>query len=198
MSVDRLRFEQAIAAIDAANADDPTRLEWRGETRPKEMVHAELMTAWVERLDPGATEEQLLAARANHLRRWAIPREGYPEGRAGYLRWRRELGKRHAEDVGAILSEHGYPASSIERVQQIVRKEGLKKDPQVQAHEDALCLTFLQTQFDPLADRLGDDHTVEVLRKTLAKMSPRGRSEALELDLGERARALVERALAAA
>ena len=198
MPVDRLRFEQAIAAIDEANADDPARLEWRGEVRPKELVHAELMTAWVRRLDPEATEEQLLAARANHLRRWAIPRDEYPEGRAGYLRWRRELGKRHAEDVAAILTEHGYPEPAIERVQRIVRKEGLKKDPQVQAHEDALCLTFLQTQFDPLADRLGDDHTVEVLRKTLAKMSPRGRSEALELDLDDRARGLIERALSSA
>jgi hypothetical protein len=66
----------------------------------------------------------------------------------------------------------------------------------VQTHEDALCLVFLQTQFTPLADRLGDDKTVEVLRRTLPKMSPRGRSEALELELSDRERSLVAQALA--
>ena len=56
-------------------------------------------------------------------------------------------------------------------------------DPAVQTHEDALCLTFLQTQFAELADKLGDDRTVEVVRKTLAKMSDQGRTEALALAL---------------
>lgn len=93
--MDRFRFEQAVAAIDAANADDPDTLVWAGEERPKEQLHAELMTRWVRRLDPEATEAQLLAARAHHLRRWALPRGEYPEGRAGYLRWRKDLNRRH-------------------------------------------------------------------------------------------------------
>jgi hypothetical protein len=78
---DRFRFEHAIAAIDAANAEDPDCIEFRGETRPKELVHAELMTGWVRRLAPDASEAQMLAARADHhLRRWVVPRATYPEG----------------------------------------------------------------------------------------------------------------------
>jgi len=193
--MDRLRHEQAIAAIDAANADDPNTLVWAGDVRPKELLHAELMTRWVRRLDPDPSEAQLLAARAHHLRRWALPRDEYPDGRAGYLRWRKDLNRRHRSDVAAILADLGYDPVEVARVQEIVGKVALASDPQVQTHEDALCLVFLQTQFTELADRLGDDKTVEVLRRTLAKMSPRGRSEALELGLSPRERGLVERAL---
>ena len=194
--MDRFRHEQAVAAIDAANADDPDTLEWLGESRPKELLHAELMTRWVRRLDPDPTEAQLLAARAHHLRRWALHRSAYPEGRAGYLRWRKECSRRHQADVAAILADLGYDPVEVARVQEIIGKVDLATDPQVQVHEDALCLVFLQTQFTALADRLGDDKTVEVLRRTIAKMSPRGRSEALELPLGDRERAIVGRALA--
>jgi len=190
------RFEQAITAIDAANADDPFVLVIDGVTRPKEQAHAEMMTGWVHRLDPSAGEAQLLAARAHHLRRWTSPRTDFPEGRAGYLRWRTALKARHADEVAAILAEVGYGPEVIEQVQHIVRKESIKADPVVQTHEDALCLTFLQTQFAELADRLGDDKTVDVVRKTLAKMSDQGRTEALALAMSPGERALVERALA--
>ena len=46
-----------------------------------------------------------------------------------------------------------------------------------------LCLVFLQTQVLDLAEQLGPDKAVDVLAKTVKKMSPRGRSEALELEL---------------
>src|SRR3954466_15572295 len=109
------------------------------------------MTAWVQRLDPDATEEQLLAARANPLRRWTLPRTDYPEGRSGYLRWRKELGRRQAEGVGEILAAAGYDDATTARVGAIVAKVDLRTDPQVATHEDALCLVFLQTQFAELA-----------------------------------------------
>ena len=189
------RFEEAIAGIDAANADDPNTIVVRGEQRPKEQAHAELMTEWVQRIDPDAGELQLLAARAHHLRRWVIPRSEYPDGRPGYLRWRRRLKDVHAEEVGRILGRAGYSTAEIERVQAIVRKEGLGSDDAVQAHEDALCLVFLETQLDELTEKVGDERMVEVLRKTLAKMGERGRRFALGLELDEHQRALVGRAL---
>jgi len=189
------RFEQTIATIDAANADDPETILVRGERRPKELAHAELMTAWVQTLDPDAGEAQLLAARAHHLRRWSIPRSSFPDGRAGYLRWRTTLNRQHAAEVGTILSGAGYDDATIDQVQRIIRKEGLKTDATVQTHEDALCLVFLETQLRDLVDRLGEDKSVEVIAKTLRKMSQRGIDAALGLTLDERARAAVVRAL---
>jgi hypothetical protein len=189
------RFEAAIAAIDAANADDPVSIEVRGERRPKELAHAELMTEWVRRLDPGASEAQLLAARAHHLRRWTSPRSSHPDGRAGYLRWRAALKRQHAAEVAGILEAAGYDEATVERVQRIITKTGLGQDPEVQVHEDALCLVFLETQLADTAARLGDEHIVEVIRKTVAKMSPAGLAEVDGLPLADHDRDLVSRAL---
>jgi hypothetical protein len=190
------RFERALAAIDAANAEDPRTIVVAGVARPKEQAHAEMAMAWVQRLDPRAGEAQLLAARAHHLRRWAVPRTSYPEGRAGYLRWRAAQKARHAEEVAAILDEVGYTPPFVDRVGQIIRKEGLGHDPAVQTHEDALCLVFLETQLSPTATDLGIDKTVQVVRKTIAKMSPAALTAARELAYDEVGSTVLAAALA--
>lgn len=190
------RFTLAIERVDAANADDPNTIEVDGRTRPKEQAHAEMASQWVRRLDPEAGELQLLAARAHHLRRWSLPRTDYPEGRAGYLRWRTDLKKQHAVEVGAILADVGYDDDEIERVQQIIRKQGLASDPDVQTHEDALCLVFLQTQVDETLAKLDDDdHRIDVLRKTAKKMSSEALDIAGGLDYSPGTAALLGRAL---
>ena len=190
------RLAAALMAIDAANADDPNVITVDGVARPKELAHAELMTHWVRTLDPECSEEQLLAARAHHLRRWTIPRASYPDGRSGYLKWRTALKRQHAADVGAILREAGYDDDSVARVQAIVTKRGLGHDHAVQVHEDALCLVFLETQLDELADRMGDDKTVDILQKTAKKMSPAGLEAARGLRFSPSKAALLDRALA--
>jgi hypothetical protein len=189
------RFEAALRAIDEANADDPNTIEIDGVVVPKELGHARLMTEWVQRLDAAATDAQLLAARAHHLRRWVVPRTSYPEGRAGYLRWRTDQKRRHAEEVAVILANAGYEPEVIDRVQAIVRKEGLARDPAVQTHEDALCLVFLQTQLAETAADLGHDKAVDVLRKTARKMSERGLAAAATLPYDDDNRRLLAEAL---
>ncbi|MBM4415150.1 MAG: DUF4202 domain-containing protein [Chloroflexi bacterium] len=190
------RFARAVAAIDAANAADSTLLATPEGPRPKELVHAERLTAWVRRLRPDASEALLLAARAHHIRRWTVLRRSYPEGRQGYLRWRRDLHRFHAEEAARLLAEAGYDAAFCARVGQIVRKDRLTQDPEVQTLEDGLCLVFLELQLDELGDRLADDaKMVGVLRKSWRKMSAAGREVALGLELSEAGRALVRRAL---
>jgi hypothetical protein len=188
-------LRRALAAIDAANADDPHEIVIRGERRPKELGHAELASEWLRCMRPDADEALVLAVRAHHLRRWAVPRSAYPEGRAGYLRWRTALKNLHATEAGRILEEVGYDDATVARVQDILRKRGLGTDPDVQVFEDVLCLVFLETQLHELAAKLAPDHIVEVIRKTLPKMSEEGRRLALSLPLGPDDAALLERAL---
>jgi len=185
----------AIDAIDAVNAEDPTIATVRGRVGPKELLHAQLVTEWVRALDRGASDVQLAAARAHHLRRWAHPRSEYPAGRAGYLRWRAAAKRRHAEEVAGLLEDVGWDRDRIEAVQRLVRKEGLGSEAAVQVHEDALCLVFLETQLADVAAELGEEHTTEVLRKTLAKMSPAGLAAAANLELSGPAADLLSRAL---
>ncbi len=194
---DRLR--EALEAIDAANADDPNRIEVRGLARPKEQAHAELASEWVERLDPDASDALRLAARAHHLRRWEIPRSDYPMGRAGYHRWRRALQEHHAAVADRILADRGWDEATRDRVGAIVRKRGLGRDPEVQVFEDALCLVFVETQFAALREQMADDDKLAgVVRKTAAKMSPKALEQVAALPLAPRDLALVERALQSA
>lgn len=190
-------FARAVAAIDAANAEDPVRIVVDGVERPKELAHADVVERWVRRLDPSATEAQILAARAHHLRRWVVPRSDYPDGRSGYLRWRADHKRRQALEVAGLLEEAGFDQAIIDHVADLVAKKGLGREPAVQTHEDALCLAFLELQLDELADRLGDAHTIEVITKTAAKMSPKGLTAAASLDLRGRGGSLVASALAA-
>ena len=187
------RFGRAVEAIDAANADDPNTIVARGVARPKELAHAELVSEWVVVLQPDASEALRLAARAHHLRRWTVPRTSYPAGRAGYLRWRRDLHEHHARDVGELLAGVGYDDDIIARVQDLVRKRGLGKDPEVQTLEDALCLVFLETQFDDLAARMDAEKLNGVVDKTLKKMSPDAIARVADLDLTDDARTRLAR-----
>jgi Domain of unknown function (DUF4202) len=175
------RLAAAIAAIDAFNAADPKRVVVGGRDLADSVRYAERMTAWIERLEPRASDALRLAARAQHIGRWTIPRTDYPEGPAGYGRWRRDLARFHAETAARILAEAGYDSAIIARVGALIRKEGLGRDPDTQALEDAACLTFLETGFDEFSRRHPDDKVVDIVRKTWRKMSPNGRTLAAEL-----------------
>lgn len=195
------RFAATMAAIDAVNATDPTTATIGDDRGPKELVHARAMSSWLDRLDPQADELQHLAARAHHLRRWERPRSDYPEGRAGYLRWRTDARRFHSDEIAAILGAQGYSELDVQRVVSIVRKDGIgaadrsSVDPAVQTHEDALCLVFLQAQLTGVAGQLGASATVAVLVKTMAKMSDKGIAVASTVALDEASRSLFAAAL---
>lgn len=189
-------YRRAVAAIDAANAGDPTTVVVRGRAQPLALAHGRLAAGWVGTLAPAAGEAVLLAARAHHLRRWELPRAAYPDGRAGYLRWRRDQKARHARDVGALLAAAGHDAAVVARVQALVRRERLARDADAQVVEDAACLVFLETQLAGTAARLAPDRMREILRATAAKMSPAGRAAVAAVPLAPPERALVDAALA--
>ncbi|MEN9646689.1 MAG: hypothetical protein RL238_3358 [Actinomycetota bacterium] len=192
----RQRHEVARGAIDAANVLDPTLVEVRGERRPLALVHGQLAAEWVQALHPGADPLLLLAARAHHLRRWELPRSQYPEGKAGYHRWKRDQRQRHADDVAALLSPLGYDASEIETVQRWIRRDQLSTDAGSQAVEDAACLVFIETQLADVATKLDRDHLIDVIRKTAKKMSAEALGAVGRIPLGEAEQRLLADALA--
>lgn len=190
------RFRRAIEAIDVLNREDPRREVHDGTDHPKELLYSQRMTRWLERLDPRASEALRLAVRAQHIRRWEIPRERYPEGRRGYHQWRTELLRFHAKTTAEVLREAGYDEETVARVGSLIRKERLKRDPEAQTLEDAACLVFLEDYFADFATKHGEEKIITILRKTWKKMSERAREAALALDLPAGARTLVEKALA--
>lgn len=189
------RLQRLLERIDALNAEDPNTDVVDGSSHPRELLYAQRLSAWVLRLKPDASEPLRIASRGQHLRRWTIPRDRYPRTRGGYLRWRETLKTFHAEEVGRLMQEQGYPDPDIQRVRTLILKKAPPGDPEAQTLEDALCLVFLETQFADLRHKTPEEKMVEVLQKTWKKMGEQGRAEALKLPLGGEEQALLARAL---
>ncbi|MCW3780067.1 DUF4202 domain-containing protein [Defluviimonas salinarum] len=176
------RLATTLAAIDAANSADPDR----HEGAPAARLYGERMTAELERLFPEASDALRIAARGQHIERWTSPRSDYPEGREGYLTWRRDLAAFHARRVGGIMAEAGYDEATIAHVGTMLRKEGIKRDAEVQALEDVICFTFLRWYFSPFAEGRNAEELERIVAKTARKMSAEARARALaEFDLPE-------------
>jgi hypothetical protein len=188
------RFQQVLRRFDDENARDPNLITIAGAVHPRELFYAERLTEWVLRLCPEASEALQLAARCQHICRWMIPRNSYPMTRAGYLRWREELKRFHAQRSSEILREAGYPEEMIARVRELNLKKNLGEDPECQVLEDALCLETLQYQLGDLMDKTDPDKMVVILQKTWKKMSPAARQEALGLSFSDREKDLLSRA----
>ncbi len=113
-----------------------------------------------------------IAARAHHLARWKIEHSSYPDGRAGYLRWRKASKTASAELLAETLAPFDVAPELVRRAVDLVQRIGLGTDPEAQAVEDVACLVFLETDYVALLQRLGATSTAGAVRKTLKKMSP--------------------------
>lgn len=166
---------RALTLIDTANAADPT-VE---DGQPAALLYGQRMTAEADRQCPGATDTFRIAARGQHIERWLLPRDAYPDGKAGYLEWRREQARRHAARLAGIMAEAGYGPDDQARAGVLVRKEGLKRDAEVQALEDVICFVFLRHYFAPFAAKHDPAAVVDIVAKTARKMSAAARNAAL-------------------
>lgn len=189
------KFERAISLIDEVNSTDPTQ-EVVGDTVfPKELLYSLRMSQQLLEFLPDASEELQLAARAQHIKRWAIPRESYPMDRIGYLKWREDLKVMHAKITDELLLEAGYGEEIRDRVTFLVKKKLIKKDSESQTLEDVICLVFLKHYFEDFSRKHSDEKLIDILRKTWQKMSEKGRKAALNLKLSDTASDLLNAAL---
>jgi len=188
------RFDAAILAIDEANGEDTRSIEIGGRSRPYALVYGERMTERLAIMYPDASEDLKIAARAQHLRRFDIARSDYPEGRNGYNEWRRACREHHAKLVGAIMTNCGYGTAETERVGMLIRKEQLKKDRESQALENVVDVVFIEHYFDEFLAKYSaydEAKMIDIVGKTLRKMSPKGHGAVLALPLPERHRRLI-------
>jgi tRNAThr (cytosine32-N3)-methyltransferase len=189
-------FQRARELIDSAHAADPHRTD---DGQPAELVYATRMEAWVTRVAEAPTPLLCLAARCQHLERWSVPRSRFPEGKVGYLSWRKSLYTKQAERARSLLLEAGISPEEAAEVATWVSKSGLKTNPGTQALEDAACLVFLENEISAFAAQHAEyprEKFIEILRKTWRKMSPRAQALALKLDLPTPIASLVQEALA--
>ena len=178
-------FQNASAWIDAENAQDPNSEIYQSKTYPKELLYSNRMYERLMDFYPNASEEVQIASKAQHICRWKMPRESYSMDRVGYLKWREDLKKFHANLTAEILKKAGYPQEFIDRVSFLIEKKSLKKDAETQLLEDVICLVFLENYFDPFVQKHDREKMKNIILKTWNKMSEAGHQEALKINYSD-------------
>lgn len=204
MSIDPIndpesKLRQCLSEFDQLNAQDPNSDTHNGAQVAKELLYSQRMTARLAVFNSGASELLKLAAHAQHIQRWKSPRSDYPEGRSGYMLWRKELGAFHAEVASNIMRAHDYSEADCLRVAELLQKKNLKRDAEVQCLEDVICLVFIEFYLLDFVHKYSDSYSEEklfkIVQKTWKKMSPSGHAAALELPLDNDLLELIKRAL---
>jgi Domain of unknown function (DUF4202) len=175
-------YEKAVALIDAANSEDPNRVSVVGREWPKELLYSQRMSDMLERFAPEADDAMKLALRAQHIQRWKSPRENYPMDRIGYLQWRKDLYKFHAQTAAALLAQAGYGDEVIDRVSRAVAKLQIKENPDTQLLEDVTDLVFIEhymLEFAGKHPEYDEEKWLDIVRKTWKKMSAAAQQFAL-------------------
>ena len=188
------RFQKAIATFDDYNSKDPNQVEIEGSLISKELLYARRMTEKLHHFSPEASVPVQLAVRCQHIGRWEIPRNSYPITRKGYLQWRNSLKLHHASIAEKILRDCPYDEGSIEKVKFLVLKQQLQQHPESQLLEDIICLVFVEYYLEEFAAKHDDEKIVDILTKTLRKMSDRGINTAVQISLSDKMTRLLKRA----
>ena len=176
MSQQQSTFDKAMALLDAANNEDPNQETVDDKVWPKELLYAHRMSDMLERYAPDADDAMKLAIRAQHIQRWKSPRDAYPMDRIGYLKWRKDLYKFHAQTAADLLKQAGYGEEVTDRVMQAVSKKNISNNPDTMLVEDVAGLVFIEHYMQAFVDKHSDydeEKWLDIIRKTWKKMTDR-------------------------
>lgn len=194
-AVSQSRLAQVLALIDEENQQDPNLEQADGQAWPKEYLYGRRMSEQQAAFVPDASELLQIACRAQHIKRWSIARASYPMNRAGYYQWRTDLGAFHGDLTAELMAKVGYNEAEQAAIKDLLLKKQLKRDPQVQALEDVICLVFMRYYLADFATRHTPEKIISIIQKTWCKMSSEGQAAALALTLEPEVQELVAKAL---
>jgi Domain of unknown function (DUF4202) len=195
MKTDRDSFNSVIIEVDVANSEDPRLDIVDGVLVPRELIYARRMTKRLALLYPEASDSLQIAARAQHICRWRLPRDQYPSGKSGYHAWRLACRKLHASLISELMSKHGYSDHKIEDVCKLIEKQDLKSNPDSQRLENVVGVVFVEYYLDAFSKHQTEEKLVGILRKTTRKMSAEGLQAVRSLKLSPSLSDLLAKAL---
>ncbi len=191
---DEKKMGMAFALFDAYNSNDIHKDRIEDKVFPKEFLYAVRMTQKLNHYAPAAAEPVRLAARCQHIGRWEIPRESYSPDKKGYLQWRSQLALHHAKIADDILTECHYDQGTIDSVKFLLQKKQLQHNPETQLLEDVICLVFIEFYLADFADQHPDEKVIDILKKTLKKMTPKAIETAVKIPVSNAVKKLIENA----
>ncbi|WDE98365.1 DUF4202 domain-containing protein [Lentisphaera profundi] len=190
-------YAKAVSMILDKNQLDPDKKIIDDQEVGANVLYSKYMGEWQEKLYPEVVDAVKLAARAQHICRWELKRVDFPEGKAGYFKWRTTLAKLHAQILSEIMDECDYSLTEIDRAKEACQKKNFKNNEDSQCVEDCACMVFLNYYFDDFIAKHSDERLIDIVGKTWGKMSEKAHDAALKLDLSEKALSIVKAALGA-
>jgi hypothetical protein len=184
----------AYAAFDAYNNQDPNKEIFGDLSISKETLYGLRMSIWLNKYAPESADAVKLAARSQHIGRWESERKDFPMDRVGYLKWRSQLAIHHAGIAGGILDSLGYDRSLIENVKFLLQKKQLKQNAETQLLEDVIFLVFVEHYLEVFAAKHEDEKVVDIIAKTLKKVSNNAIQMSGSIYLSERIKGLIGKA----
>ena len=177
-------FSRAIALVDQANGEDPHQdTDDAGHALPKELLYGQRMSDMLARFAPAADPAMQVAVRAQHIRRWTVPRDRYPMDKVGYHQWRTGLYRFHGDLAAQLAREAGAPEAEAARIQAAVSKRDLKTNADTQLVEDVASLVFIESYMAHFASQKADyseEKWLGIIAKTWRKMSAAAQDFALK------------------
>lgn len=195
MTISKDIFDKIIKEIDRVNKADPTIVAVGEEIYPAEYLYSLRMTKELQRFCPDASSQLQVACRAQHIARWKYPRTDYPEGRAGYLKWRSELYKIHADLTSDIIMKISGDSSFAEAVKKKMVNKVKGSSEGSQIIEDVACLVFLKYYFDDFIKKHEETKLLNIVKKTWDKMSEEAHKAALKFEFTDEQKTVIEKAL---
>jgi hypothetical protein len=192
---EEVNFKKALAAFDQYNSKDPNQEILNGQAVPKELLYAQRMTQRLLLYKADSSAYLQLAARSQHIGRWEIARSSYPMDKKGYMQWRNKLKDHHASIAEPILKDCGYDELTIEKVKALLLKKNLTTNPDTQTLEDVICLVFLEYYIEEFAAKQADEKVIDILRKTIKKMSAKAIQSVAELPLPDKIKSMIHAAV---
>ena len=189
------KLEQALAAFDQLNSQDPNQVNFNGGKIAREQLYSQRMHSRLMQFKANANEALILAVYSQHIQRWKIARDTYPMTRSGYKQWRQRLAGFHAETAAKVLSKLDYDQETIEKVKYLLQKKGLKRDEDSQMLEDVVCLVFIEYYLAEFAEKHNEEKLIDIIRKSWRKMSDKAHQVALNIDLPEELKGLITKAI---
>lgn len=183
MNIQQKQYDEIILNIDSENCDDKS-----------EVLYSKRMLETLLDFDTQAEDDLKIACYGQHIKRFAYPRSDYPEGRAGYLKWRKELYTIHANLVEDCILKANGSKQFAESVKNIMINKVTGKGKS-QTFEDVACLVFLKYYFNDFAVKHEESKLVTIIQKTWNKMSDKAHEAALKLKFTDEQMALLKKAL---
>lgn len=183
MNIEQIKYDEIILNIDNENSEDKN-----------EVIYSKRMLETLLDFDPLAEDDLKIACYGQHIKRFAYPRTDYPEGRAGYLKWRKELYTIHANLVESCILKADGSEQFAESVKNIMVNKVTGKGKS-QTFEDVACLVFLKYYFSDFVVKHEESKLITIIQKTWNKMSDKAHEAALKFDFTDEQMELLKKAL---